>query len=139
MKQALISPQEIRETGYRVAQVVNNGDEFEVASPLFWTSCADNIVADQFWYDPASSSIKILPSAIVAIDKDNTNPNIALVYTSYPHNLTTGNSVNMMNQIPAEYVGTYNVTVINPNSFSYIMANEPATNATNVGTYDVLD
>jgi hypothetical protein len=139
MKKALISPQEVRETGYRVAQVVTLGQEFEVGAPLFWVDCSDNIVADQFWYDPVSSSIKILPSAIVVIDKDQTDPTKALVYTSYPHNLITGNSVNMMNQLPIEYVGTYNVTVIDANSFSYIMENEPATNATNVGTYDVLD
>jgi hypothetical protein len=58
MKEALISPNEPRETGYRVAQVVDEGQTFEVGSPLFWTLCADDVVADQFWYDPTDKLIK---------------------------------------------------------------------------------
>lgn len=56
---ALISPNEPRETGYRVAQVEQQ--EFEVASPLFWVDCANNVVADQFWYDPSDQTIKPIP------------------------------------------------------------------------------
>ena len=56
---ALISPIEPRETGYRVAQVEQQ--EFEVASPLFWVDCANNVVADQFWYDPSDQTIKPIP------------------------------------------------------------------------------
>jgi hypothetical protein len=51
-KQALISPLEPRESGYRVAQVEPDGQTFEVGAPLFWTPCADDVVADQFWYNP---------------------------------------------------------------------------------------
>ena len=57
--QALISPIEPRETGYRVAQV--SVISFEVAKPLFWTPCADNVFADQFWYDPSDEQIKPIP------------------------------------------------------------------------------
>lgn len=56
---ALISPNEPRETGYRIAQVEQQ--EFEVAPPLFWVACADNVVADQFWYDPSDQTIKPIP------------------------------------------------------------------------------
>jgi hypothetical protein len=56
---ALISPNEPRETGYRVAQVEQQ--EFEVAPPLFWVTCANNVVADQFWYDPTDQTIKPIP------------------------------------------------------------------------------
>jgi hypothetical protein len=38
-KEALISPNEPRETGYRVAQVEPNGQTFEVGSPLLDTMC----------------------------------------------------------------------------------------------------
>jgi len=55
---ALISPIEPKETGYRVAQVVSDIAEFGVAEPLFWVSCSNEIVADQFWYDPADQTIK---------------------------------------------------------------------------------
>ena len=61
-KQALISPNEPRETGYRVAQV--ESQTFEVGAPLFWTECADNVVADQFWYDPSDDLIKAFPVVV---------------------------------------------------------------------------
>jgi hypothetical protein len=62
-KQALISPNEPRESGYRVAQV--ELETFEVGQPLFWTPCADNVVADQFWYDPQDKLIKANPVVVV--------------------------------------------------------------------------
>lgn len=30
---------------------------FEVAPPLFWTPCADDVVADQFYYDTVTTVI----------------------------------------------------------------------------------
>ena len=72
MKEALISPQEPRETGYRVAQVEQQ--EFEVSTPLFWVDCTDGVVADQFWYDPVGQTIKPIPvpEPIIALDQPNT-------------------------------------------------------------------
>ena len=61
MKQALISTIEPRETGYRVAQVVSQEETFPVSSELFWTSCADDVVQDQYWYDPSDQTIKPIP------------------------------------------------------------------------------
>jgi hypothetical protein len=63
MKEALISPKEPRELGYRVAQVVNEGQTFEVGG-CFWTPCANDIVADQFWYDPTDELIKAFPIVV---------------------------------------------------------------------------
>ena len=58
-KQALISTVEPRYTGYRVAQVVDSkADTFEVADTLFWADCADDVVADQFWYNPDNQLIE---------------------------------------------------------------------------------
>jgi hypothetical protein len=58
-KKALISTTEPRYTGYRVAEVVNSqADTFEVASSLFWADCADNVVADKFWYNPDNQLIE---------------------------------------------------------------------------------
>ena len=59
MKKALISPKEVRETGYRVAWT--NDVEIDHAEPLFWVDCADDVVQDQFWYDPADQTIKPIP------------------------------------------------------------------------------
>jgi len=53
---ALISPEEQVNTGYRVAQFEENS--FEVAPPLFWVNCLDEVVQDQFWYDPTDEQIK---------------------------------------------------------------------------------
>ena len=55
---ALISTMEPREAGYRVAQVEQNENVFAVAEGMFWVDCADDVVADQFWYDPQDESIK---------------------------------------------------------------------------------
>jgi hypothetical protein len=56
---ALISTNEPRETGYRVAETHLTG--FGVHSNLFWVDCADDVVADLFWYDPADQTIKAMP------------------------------------------------------------------------------
>ena len=58
---ALISTIEHRETGYRVAQVMQDENTFPVASELMWVDCADEVVADQFWYDPSDETIKRIP------------------------------------------------------------------------------
>ena len=69
MKEALISPNEPRETGYRVAEVVDQGQTFEVGG-CFWTPCADDVLADQFWYDPNNETIKPFPSQPDVIDNN---------------------------------------------------------------------
>jgi hypothetical protein len=43
----------------RVAEVSET--EFEVAPPLFWVDCANDVVADQFYYDSANSNIVKVP------------------------------------------------------------------------------
>lgn len=54
---ALISSIEPRETGYRIAQVESDENVFSVAEGLFWVDCYDNVVADQYWYDPITQTI----------------------------------------------------------------------------------
>ena len=71
MKNALISPNEPRETGYRVAEVSDT--TFEIASPLFWVECSDDVIADKFWYDPTNQSFEVLPEPeITARNQPNT-------------------------------------------------------------------
>lgn len=62
---ALISKNEPVESGYRVCQVEANSKTFEVTDDFFWTSCADNIVADEFWYDPAIETILSKPVPVI--------------------------------------------------------------------------
>jgi hypothetical protein len=63
MKKALISPLEPRESGYRVAEVKETSHE--MAPPFFWVDCADDVVADFFWYNPADQSIVPTPEPAV--------------------------------------------------------------------------
>jgi hypothetical protein len=56
---ALISINENRQTGYRVAQIEEQ--EFDVSSSFFWVDCDDSIKADQFWYDAVDQAIKPIP------------------------------------------------------------------------------
>ena len=58
---ALISTVEPRETGYRVAQVEQDENIFPVAEALFWADCAEDVIADEFWYDPLDQTIKAVP------------------------------------------------------------------------------
>lgn len=60
---ALISSIEPRETGYRVAQVEPDENIFGVADVLFWVDCAEDVVADQFWFDPSDQTIKPVPTS----------------------------------------------------------------------------
>jgi hypothetical protein len=66
MKKALISPNEKVfdpntnvELGERVAEVAQA--DFAIALPLFWVDCADDVVADLFYYDPSSGNILPIP------------------------------------------------------------------------------
>ena len=65
MKQALISPNEQvykydgTLLGERVAETT--ATPFEVAPPLFWVACNDDVEADQWYYDPATFTIDPIP------------------------------------------------------------------------------
>lgn len=65
MKQALISPLEKvykydgTLLGERVAETTTS--PFEVAPPLFWMACNDDVQADQWYYDPTNFTIDPIP------------------------------------------------------------------------------
>lgn len=65
---ALISPNEPRQTGYRVAWV--NAEQVPQAEPLFWIQCDNSIVADLYWYDPIDKRIKQVPAYIPSIEEN---------------------------------------------------------------------
>lgn len=45
---------------WRVAQVQE--DSFEVAQPLFWVDCADDVVADEWYYQSSTGVILTIPA-----------------------------------------------------------------------------
>jgi hypothetical protein len=66
-KKALVSTIEPRgkdNSGYRVVEVVEIGNEFEVHSNLQWKNCDDSVRTDYNWFDPNTSSFKKLPEAV---------------------------------------------------------------------------
>jgi hypothetical protein len=66
-KKALVSTTEPRgkdNSGYRVLEVVEAGNEFEVHSSLNWKDCADTVEMDKYWYDPSTNTFKKLPNAV---------------------------------------------------------------------------
>jgi hypothetical protein len=65
MKKALVCPNELvhlpnGDTNWRVADTHATG--FEVAPPLFWVDCADDVVADQFSYNLFTKTITAIPA-----------------------------------------------------------------------------
>jgi hypothetical protein len=62
----------------------------------------------------------------------------ATVNTSVAHGLVTGNQVTMSGFSPSEYNGTFIITKVDADTFTYTMASAPATDPTVTGTYDPL-
>lgn len=58
MKYALICPNQPVASGFRVADIVES--KFEVASPLFWVACVEEVQADLYWYNPEDASINAM-------------------------------------------------------------------------------
>jgi hypothetical protein len=47
----------------RVAEVMPDDQIFGVAEPLFWVSCPDDCVRDQWWYDLQANTIQPIVNA----------------------------------------------------------------------------
>jgi len=61
----------------------------------------------------------------------------ATLTTAANHNLTTGAFVTVSGATPAEYNGTFSITVTTPTAFTYTMLATPAGSASVVGSYRV--
>lgn len=82
MKTALISPEEPVYSydgtylGDRVAQVEPPENVFPVADPMFWVSCADDVMQDMFYWDGnaciAIPSRPLMPSQFPTATTDGT-------------------------------------------------------------------
>lgn len=56
-------PQPIVEEIPNSARVAEVADQtFPVAEPLFWVTCADDVVSDRWYYDMISATIYVIPS-----------------------------------------------------------------------------
>jgi hypothetical protein len=74
---------------------------------------------------------------ISTITRGGTGNLTATLVTAVAHGLVTGNTVTVAGAIPAEFNGTYRITVTNATTFTYTMATAPSGDASTVGTYTV--
>jgi hypothetical protein len=73
-------------------------------------------------------------SSILSITYSTTT---ATLTTNTPHGLSTGAYITVSGATPTNYNGNYNIVVTGAYSFTYVMASNPAANASAVGTYSV--
>jgi hypothetical protein len=74
---------------------------------------------------------------ISTITRGGTGNLTATLTTASAHNLVTGNTITVAGATPAEFNGTYRITVTNATTFTYTMATAPSGNATVMGTYTI--
>jgi len=78
MKKALISTIEAitnfdGSTGFRIAQVENENNIFEVAEGLYWIDCDDNVIADLWYFDTDKQVILAVPQNTQKLTQPATN------------------------------------------------------------------
>jgi hypothetical protein len=74
---------------------------------------------------------------ISSITRGGTGNLTATMTTAVAHGLVTGNTITVAGAIPAEFNGTYRVTVTGASTLTYTMATAPSGDASTVGTYTV--
>jgi len=74
---------------------------------------------------------------ISTITRGGTGNLTATLTTAVAHGLVTGNTITVAGAIPAEFNGTYRITVTGATTLTYTMAVAPSGNATVVGTYTI--
>ena len=62
---------------------------------------------------------------------------VATVTTSSAHGLSTGEQIYLSGCTPAIYNGIYAITYVSTTKFSYVLASDPTTDATVIGTYKI--
>ena len=75
---------------------------------------------------------------ILSITRGGTGNLTATLTTASAHGLVTNNRVTISGATPAEFNGTYVITVTGPTTFTYTMATAPSGNATVVGIYTTI-
>jgi hypothetical protein len=74
---------------------------------------------------------------ISSITRGGTGNLTATLTTAVAHGLVTGNTITVAGAVPAEFNGTYRVTVTGTDTLTYVMATAPSGDASTVGTYTV--
>lgn len=88
-------------------------------------------------YDGTAWAFMATTQTAVTISSITHTGTTANVTTATAHNLITGNRISLSGGVPSDYNGTYVITKTGTNTFTYVMATTPASNATTVPTYTI--
>ena len=111
----------ITNSGGHFMVAVNGVDPAQLYDGTNWISIANTSTAQ----------------TISTITRGGTGNLTATVTTASAHGLVTGNQITVTGASPSQYNGTFIVTYTGANTFTYVMASAPATNATTTGAYTV--
>ena len=100
---------------------VNGADPMIVYDGTIWSKSATTATAQ----------------TISTITRGGTGNLTATLTTAVAHGLVTGNTITVAGAVPAEFNGTYRVTVTGGTTLTYTMATAPSGDASTVGTYTV--
>lgn len=108
----------------------NNGGNYMVACNGEETLIYDG--ANDRWVKMAGTNT---PATIASTTHVGTT---ATVTTTGPHNLQTGNWVTMAGVSEPQYNGSFRITVIDPDTFTYTMATAPTVDPQQHGAYTII-
>jgi hypothetical protein len=100
---------------------VNGEDSMVVYDGTLWSKSANTDTAQ----------------TISSITRGGTGNLTATLTTAVAHGLITGNTITVAGAVPAEFNGTYRITVTGTDTFTYVMATAPSGDATTEGAYTV--
>lgn len=80
-------------------------------------------------------NISVAGQAVSSLVNTGSPATTAVATTASPHGLADGAYITMSGCIPTGYNGSYNITYIDATSFSYVMAADPGSSASTIGTY----
>ena len=95
--------------------------------PTAWSATSSSMTTNSTY----SVASPVLISAITY------SGSTATVTTSTAHSLSTGALVTIAGALPTSYNGTYGINVTSANTFTYLMASTPASNASLQGAYTI--
>ena len=87
------------------------------------------------WFTVATTATS---QTISSITRGGTGNLTATLTTASPHGLVTNNRVTVSGATPAQFNGTFVITVTGASTFTYTMATAPSGDATVVGTYTTI-
>lgn len=87
------------------------------------------------WRETRVTAATVVPRTITSLTFSTTT---ATLTTATPHGLATGDTVMVSGASPAQYNGSFVITVLTPTTFSYVMTASPGANAAIVGAYSVI-